>query len=113
VLRAASRAVDELGPTGLLLGIDATESYGTEIVEGLEAGDSLLLFTDGIWEARDASGRPLGLDAFAAWVREHGAGGAAPLAEGVRGALDAFAAGAPRRDDMTFLAASLRAPAHA
>ncbi len=106
--RAATGQVEDLGTTGLVLGIDPSDPCTTERIDGLAPGDALLLFTDGIWEARDAGGTPLGCDALAACVREHGARGAAALAAAIRAQVDAFVADAPRRDDMTLLVARLR-----
>lgn len=46
---------------GLVLGIDPDERYAT-VEWQLDVGDRLLLFTDGIWEARSELGEPFGLD---------------------------------------------------
>ncbi|MFD3809041.1 PP2C family protein-serine/threonine phosphatase [Streptomyces sp. NPDC058619] len=51
--------------------------------EQLEPGDRILLYTDGITEARDRNGRPFGMDQFTDFVIRHHANGL-PVAETLR-----------------------------
>ncbi|WP_304454544.1 PP2C family protein-serine/threonine phosphatase [Nocardiopsis sp. YSL2] len=55
-------------PLGMRLGLPVTVCH-----EQLEPGDRLLLYTDGIIEARDARGREFGLDRFVDFVVRHDA----------------------------------------
>jgi serine phosphatase RsbU (regulator of sigma subunit) len=55
----------------------------TVCTEQLEPGDRLLLYTDGITEARDADGRMFGLDRFTDFLIRHHADGL-PVAETLR-----------------------------
>jgi serine phosphatase RsbU (regulator of sigma subunit) len=57
--------VERLPPTGTIVGIDTAQHYATVTVP-LEAGDVVLLATDGLSEARDASGELLGEERIAA-----------------------------------------------
>ena len=50
---------DHLGAVGQPLGICSEEDY-TTVTWQLERGDRLLLFTDGLWEARDPLGEKFG-----------------------------------------------------
>ncbi|MBL7494225.1 serine/threonine-protein phosphatase [Frankia sp. AgB1.9] len=59
-------------PLGIDLGLDATVCQ-----EQLEPGDRLLLYTDGVTEARDATGREFGLSRFVDFVVRHHADGLA------------------------------------
>jgi hypothetical protein len=59
-------------PLGIDLGPDATVCQ-----EQLEPGDRLLLYTDGVTEARDATGREFGLSRFVDFVVRHHADGLA------------------------------------
>ncbi|WP_189986827.1 PP2C family protein-serine/threonine phosphatase [Streptomyces capoamus] len=57
------------GPMGSRLGLPVTEA-----TEQLEPGDRLLLYTDGITEARDARGKEFGRDRFTDFVLRHHSG---------------------------------------
>ncbi|MCM3298034.1 serine/threonine-protein phosphatase [Streptomyces pseudogriseolus] len=57
------------GPMGAALDLPVTEC-----VEHLQPGDRLLLYTDGVVEARDGRGREFGRDRFVDFVRRHHAG---------------------------------------
>ncbi|MFF3349650.1 PP2C family protein-serine/threonine phosphatase [Streptomyces sp. NPDC002779] len=54
------------GPMGTDLGLPVTVCH-----EQLQTGDRLILYTDGIVEARDAKGRQFGLDRFLDYVVRH------------------------------------------
>ena len=72
VRRSAGR-VDQLQPTGPIVGIADSAAFGaaSTLIGG---GDLLFLSTDGLTEARDPSGRFLSGDGVEAWLREtHGA----------------------------------------
>ena len=64
-----SGAVRQLAVTGPLVGLLATDTFGTAS-EALQQGDTLVLATDGITEARDTSGVTLGEDGAAQWIRD-------------------------------------------
>ncbi|MEW2078421.1 PP2C family protein-serine/threonine phosphatase [Streptomyces sp. NPDC013433] len=57
------------GPMGAGLGLPVAEC-----TEQLEPGDRLLLYTDGVVEARDIRGRQFGRDRFVDFVRRHHSG---------------------------------------
>ncbi len=65
-------------PLGTALGLPVTLCR-----EQLEPGDRILLYTDGITEARDQNGRPFGMDQFTDFVIRHHANGL-PVAETLR-----------------------------
>ena len=58
VLRADG-TVEEVGPTGTLVGL-LPDARATTVRVGLDAGDTLLLYTDGVTEARSPDGTLLG-----------------------------------------------------
>jgi CHASE3 domain sensor protein len=61
--------IEQLPPTGSIVGIDKDEQYGTQIVP-LRVGDLVLLATDGLGEARNAEGEMLGEDRVVSLLRE-------------------------------------------
>lgn len=91
----------DLTPVGSVLGFEG-ETYATVNWE-LEVGDRLLLFTDGLWDARSKSGEPFGRQRLTA----HFAGAIDnPLADVVNGLLSRVTAhleGAEFEDDFTII----------
>ncbi len=90
------------GTRGLPLGIDAGERYPTATVS-LDPGDAVLVYTDGLSEARSPAGSFLGEDGLAA-VLASVTGSAADLLSHTLAAVEAFTAGAAPGDDRTLLA---------
>jgi sigma-B regulation protein RsbU (phosphoserine phosphatase) len=102
LVRRADGRVREFGRPGTLLGLlpvpELSDSRGL-----LRPGDSLVLFTDGITEARDPAGHDLfGEDRLRDVVAGLGDLPAAEMAEGIRQATLAFAGG-PTTDDAVVL----------
>ena len=101
ILRAGG-AVETVGATGPLLGVQ-DEPRLVLAQERLEAGDLLLLYTDGVIDARRDGVPPFGEDR----LRQALAGGAGLDAQGVLSLIDsavrAYAPGPPR-DDKALLA---------
>ncbi|MCT9929895.1 serine/threonine-protein phosphatase [Planotetraspora sp. A-T 1434] len=94
-------------PLGTDLGLETIVCH-----EQLEPGDRLILYTDGITEARDASGREFGLERFVDFVIRHHADGL-PVPETLRRLMHAvldYHQG-DLRDDATVLIAEWRGPA--
>lgn len=60
-LAVSKRGVEQIRATGLPLGMFSTSQYTVESLQ-LEPGDRLLLYTDGISEARDARGNEYGIE---------------------------------------------------
>jgi len=66
IVRAAH--VEQLGPTGPIIGLDRGEAYGQRQIV-LASGETIVLATDGLTESRDASGAMLGDDGVMARLR--------------------------------------------
>lgn len=95
--------VKQIGSTGLPLGLFATSRYTVCRVR-LEPRDSLLLFTDGISEANDASGREYGIGGLsAASSRRHG-WPPKELVAACLGDVQQHSAGVRQADDQTLMA---------
>lgn len=85
-----------LGRTGPPLGVDVDAIHTSRALAGLGPGDRLLACTDGVLEARDASGEVLGAPRLEAALRRLD-GSAAGQAEALLQQVAAFTGG--RRDD--------------
>jgi len=70
LLRAANCEVEELTANSLLLGVRPDEVY-TSVEFGLEAGDRLVLYTDGVFEAASSSGEVFGYGRFKKCILSH------------------------------------------
>lgn len=84
----------------LPLGLIAGTSYSQTAVQ-LEPGDLLLLYTDGISEAYDQSGRQLGLERLLSIARNLPTGSAGAVGRGLLGAVASYRGAVPAGDDET------------
>jgi sigma-B regulation protein RsbU (phosphoserine phosphatase) len=102
----AGGALERLARTGILVGWDDAARYGVETVR-LAAGDALVLYTDGVTEARDARGREYGEARLVELVREHVAArrSADAIVTALRTDLAGFVGQADAFDDATVLVA--------
>jgi len=92
-----------LGATGLPVGLFSSVEYSTTSLT-MGRGDALLLYTDGVTEARDTADVEYGADRLArVATRMEGATAAAVVAE-CRDDLASFRAGSRRTDDVAILA---------
>jgi sigma-B regulation protein RsbU (phosphoserine phosphatase) len=102
--RASDGAVSTLDAVvSYPLGIDASETFNEATVQ-LESGDTVLLYTDGITEARGADGDFFGMDRLTRAFRDAGDGPAALIAR-LRDAVRAHEQGQCAKDDQTLVAA--------
>jgi sigma-B regulation protein RsbU (phosphoserine phosphatase) len=91
---------------GTLLGVFSDAKYEENEI-GLEAGDRLVLITDGITEASSPRGEEFGDDRLIDLLREHRELCAAELQEKVLQAVTSFA-GQTLQDDATLMIVSMR-----
>jgi sigma-B regulation protein RsbU (phosphoserine phosphatase) len=70
----------------------------------LQPGDSLLLYTDGLSEARDHHDAEYGIERLAHLLSDGCATSPQAMIHGCLEDLKAFSGGAPRTDDMTIMA---------
>lgn len=110
---------ETLGPTGVPVGLVSDQPFDVHRFR-LEEGEGLVLYTDGLTEARRGDGEEYG-PARVALAASAGGAGASPadraaepdlrrLPDRIRDDLSRFLAGAPVRDDLTILAVE-RSPA--
>ena len=91
---------ESLADGGLLLGVLDDAKYSRGQVR-LDAGDALLIFSDGILESQNAAGEEFGYDRLKARFAEAHSGSADAILFSVLGAVQDFATIRPLMDDMT------------
>ena len=104
ILKANGDAVT-LSSTGLPLGLLPPAVPYTEIEHQLEAGDMLVLYSDGVTEAQNASSEEYGEARLLECLRATAAQPVARIIECVLASIDAFVRGSPQFDDITILMA--------
>jgi len=99
--QAATGTVDELDVRSIVLGVCDEIDYPIESVS-LEAGDTLVLYTDGIIETSDASGKVFGIQRLSQVVEEYGEDQSEVLAAAILSAASQFGCQG-WRDDVTLV----------
>lgn len=105
--RAASREVEKLSPKGMALGIDSGEVFNRVCADfsfKLEAGDCILLYTDGATEALDADGAEYGLPRLVESLQASAPHGPASVVSFVADDVKTFVGNCPQHDDITLIA---------
>jgi sigma-B regulation protein RsbU (phosphoserine phosphatase) len=95
-------AIEELDATGIPLGIFCSSTYDLKSVE-MQPGERLVLYTDGLTEARDSSSREYGADRI---LRLMEAGQPCSSRDTIQFCLDdltAFLSGTRKQDDLTLM----------
>lgn len=105
VILRADGSVVPLASTGSPLGLLPPGLPYGETSQRLDPGDALVLFSDGITEAQDASGDDFRDSRLLDTLRSAAGQPANVVIDRVFEAIDAFAGGAPQFDDMTILVA--------
>jgi len=99
---SASRAVQPLTRTGMALGALPGLSWDREVAQ-ISPRDQLILYTDGLTDAQDASGAFFGRDRLLEEVRAHAGCSARDVREQLLRAVSAFTGEAAQFDDITLL----------
>lgn len=100
---ARSATFESLGASTMPMGVLGGLPPPTPRVHPLEAGDLVAVMTDGIFEYENPAGEQFGEDRVQEILRAHSAEPMARLVQRVVEGVDAFAEGAPQKDDMTIL----------
>ena len=95
----------ELDPQ-LVLGVDPAEHFSTQHIQ-LAAGESLLLYTDGVLEAEDPAGQHLGLERLLKGLPSHPQS-SQELLDAVLATVNAFRRTRELKDDLTLVAVRLQ-----
>jgi sigma-B regulation protein RsbU (phosphoserine phosphatase) len=94
-------------PTGLPLGMFCDNRFTSSPLT-LSAGDTLILCTDGVTEARNREGDDYGAERLLAFGGESGSLPAGELVSALLGNLKTFCSGRPGTDDVTIMAVRRR-----
>jgi sigma-B regulation protein RsbU (phosphoserine phosphatase) len=101
--RNAGDSIENIDGAGLALGVDPEWSYSVQETDGLQAGDIILLGTDGIWEACNGDGIMFGKEAVRQILREQHDRPAGDILNSVFDAVASYAGEAKIADDMTLI----------
>jgi sigma-B regulation protein RsbU (phosphoserine phosphatase) len=108
VVRKHDNHVERLKTSGIPLALYEGASYSTQLMQ-LQAGDCVVLFTDGISEALNAQNEQYGEERLEATVKGGLELPARELTTRIIGAATEFAGEAPQFDDMTCVSFTLEA----
>jgi sigma-B regulation protein RsbU (phosphoserine phosphatase) len=108
--RRSTQSLEKVGESGLLLGVRPDEPY-SESEFDFEAGDRLLLYTDGLAEAENSSGESFGDAALRAFIDEKQDLGTEQFVELLLEEVLAWSRNG-QEDDITIVAIDLKGPAH-
>lgn len=103
-VRRSDGTVETLAPTGTALGVLEGVEIGERALT-LEAGDLLVLYTDGLTEAFSSEGEIFGAARLQALLQSAAEKPVQDVIRAIREAVQAFVQGAPLMDDMTLLVA--------
>lgn len=107
--RRSARTVELQREHGLMLGVFLDAQYGNIEVERFAAGDRLLLYSDGVSEARDRAGQFFDGERVKQWLSRIERTTAEQFAESALGELTRWTGGSRFDDDVTFAIVEARA----
>ena len=110
VFRAASRRLEALSSWGFPLGVRRREPF-VEHAVSFDAGDRLILYSDGLIEALDDDGEPFGFDRFERALVENGHLSADDIKKALLASIRRFTRNRPPEDDQTLVVVSFDEPA--
>ena len=105
--KQTTQAVTPLKTPGMVVGIDSGDVFDRltkDVAVELEAGDCILLYTDGITEALDNEGNEFGMERTTAAVRSSAKQGAQAMVNRLIDDLRDFVGSTPQNDDITLIA---------
>jgi len=104
---ASDNSVVRINPPGMALGIDSGSVFNrvtSDFRVHLEAGDCLILYTDGVTEALDVNGLEFGISRLIEAVQASSPEGAPAILSRVTSDLKTFVGSYPQNDDITLIA---------
>ena len=94
---------EELGGTGLALGVDADYPYTGQCRTDMQHGQIFLIYTDGLWEACNSSNEPYGKERLKNCIRQHNNLSASEIVEKILEDQERFRGGTRNDDDITLV----------
>ena len=107
--RHSADRFEELGGTGIALGVDPEWSFSIQTADNLQGGDIVLLGTDGIWEAFNGDGVMFGKAAVKQMLRKNRDQPADVILNSVFEAVASHAGETKIADDMTLIVVKIAA----
>jgi sigma-B regulation protein RsbU (phosphoserine phosphatase) len=102
LLRRRDGSIERLGSTGIALGMFEKSTYEA-VNTTIDAGDLLILYSDGITEAENPAGQPFEEAGLERFVAAHALDTPAQLAPGILRAVEGHARDSRFTDDLTVL----------
>lgn len=102
LLRGGDERFQELSEGGTVLGAFQDLAYKEDRAR-LREGDLVVLYTDGITEARNPTGEQFGRDRLLHCLRDRGNSSAREIIASILESIEAFSEGTPRKDDQTLV----------
>ena len=96
-----SDAFNELGGSGIALGVYGGWIYEDNKKIDLSKGQIIFLSTDGVWEARNDKGEMLGKEPILNTIRQNASSDAPQIIDAIFNTLDEFIGGVKIEDDIT------------
>ena len=112
LIGSSRRSVVEVHEHGLMLGVMPDASYQNAEV-ALQDGDRILLYTDGVLEAQNASGEFFDGERVASWLMSDDAADATRFGDRALAELHQWRGHRPFEDDVTFVIAHFTTPVNA
>jgi sigma-B regulation protein RsbU (phosphoserine phosphatase) len=94
---------EELGGTGMALGVDKNWNVRVHTLPALQNGHIIFLSTDGIWEARNPQGEMFGKEPIYDIIRNNSSLSANEILNAMTDSLKSFQQGAKIEDDITLV----------
>jgi sigma-B regulation protein RsbU (phosphoserine phosphatase) len=98
-----ANAFEELGGSGIALGVDENWNFEAYSKTGLRQEQIILLSTDGIWEARNRDGEMFGKEPIYDILPNNSSLSASEILEAILGSLNTFQNGTRIEDDITLV----------
>ena len=102
-----ANSFSELAGSGMALGVDQLCQYQKNRIDAYPRGSIIAIGTDGVWEARDESGRMYGRTAVYDVIRDNSTAGAEDIMEAIFDQIKNFRKAAEPEDDVTLVVVKL------